>query len=230
MSFFYFGGYDAFSNNTKPFLEKTFGRFTSSKSGSSIQQPNEHSGRQSAAPKPEAVRFDLKGPKSSEAAQINQLRTQNNELIVELEQLQSAQERVKKLQSETAQREQKLIRSEQMLTELAKNFEQEKKSKDIIQAELVSKDTLIKELQRRQKDSLSSNAKLKSELEKSKVELTRLRNQLMDFQAQKVPPDSISVISEKKEDLSAESDPIDPATESPGPDDLIDWIIKKQSQ
>ena len=230
LSFFYFGGYDAFSNDTKAFLEKTFGRFTSSKSGSSIQQPNEHSGRQSAVAKPEAVRFDLKGPNSSEAAQINQLRSENSGLIAELEQLQSAQERVKKLQEETAQREQKLIRSEQMFTELTKNLEQEKKSKDIIQAELVSKDTLIKELQRRQKDSLSSNAKLKSELEKSKVEITRLRNQLLDFQAQKVPLDSKSVNAEKKEDLSAESDTIEPATESPKPGDIIDWIMKKKSQ
>ena len=185
LSFFYFGGYDAFSND---------------------------------------------GPNSSEAAQINQLRSENSGLIAELEQLQSAQERVKKLQEETAQREQKLIRSEQMFTELTKNLEQEKKSKDIIQAELVSKDTLIKELQRRQKDSLSSNAKLKSELEKSKVEITRLRNQLLDFQAQKVPLDSKSVNAEKKEDLSAESDTIEPATESPKPGDIIDWIMKKKSQ
>ncbi|MGB5747573.1 MAG: hypothetical protein WBM69_11350 [Desulfobacterales bacterium] len=129
------------------------------------------------------------------------MRTQNNELIAEIEQLQSTQQRVKKLKAETAQREQKLIQSEQMLSELAKNFEQEKKSKESIQAELVSKGTLIEELQRRQKDSLSSNAKLKSELKKSKMETTRLRNQLLDLQAQKVPPDSASVIADKKEDF-----------------------------
>jgi len=173
---------------------------------------------------------NLKTRESSAATQLSQLRSENSGLIAELEQLQSAQERVKKLQEETAQREQKLIRSEQMLTELTKNLEQEKKSKDLIQAELVSKGTLIKELQRRQKDSLSSNTKLKSELEKSKVEITRLRNQLLNFQAQKVPLDSTSVNAEKKEDLSAESDTIEPATESPKPGDIIDWIMKKKSQ
>jgi len=230
LGFFYFDGYDAFSKNTKPILERTFGSFTNSKLESSIQQPNENSGRQSAATKPEAVRLDLKGPQSSERAQISQLRTQNIELTTKLEQLQSTEERVAMLETQTAQREQKLIRSEQMLTELTKNLEQEKKSKDLIQAELVSKDTLIKELQRRQKDSLSSNAKLKSELEKSKVKITEQRNQLLNFQAQKVPLDSTSVIAEKKEDLSVESDTIEPATESPKPGDIIDWIIKKKSQ
>jgi len=166
----------------------------------------------------------------SETAQINQLKSENSGLIAELEQSQSAQEHVKKLQEETAQREQKLIRSEQMLTELTNNLEQEKKSKDLIQAELVSKGILIKELQRMQKDSLSSNTRLKGELEKSKVTITRLRNQLLDFQAQKVPFDSTSVNAEKKEDLSAESDTIEPATESPKPGDIIDWIMKKKSQ
>jgi len=352
LGFFYFDGYDAFSKNTKPILEKTSGRFTNSKLDSSIQQPNENSGRQSAATKPEAVRLDLKEPKSSERAQTSQLRTQNIELTTKLEQLQSTKERVVMLETETAQREQKLIRPEQMLTELTKNLEQEKKSKDLIQAELVSKnnliealqeqikgfqltavkseaeigdsakeiaelrvqltnlktressaasqlsqlrtqnielttkleqlqstkervamletetaqreqklirseqmlteltknleqekksknliqadlvlkDTLIKELQRIQQESLSSYAKLKSELEKSKVKITTLRNQLLNFQAQKVPLDSTSVIAEKKEDLSVESDTIEPATESPKPGDIIDWIIKKKSQ
>jgi hypothetical protein len=105
-----------------------------------------------------------------------------------------------------------------------------KRSQDSIQAELDSKITIIDALQKRQKASIAYNTRLVDELEKSKIEIAKLRGQLMDLKAQRTKSDSTSEIVEIDEEQSAEDGLSETTIESPKPADIIEWVIKKKSK
>jgi type II secretory pathway predicted ATPase ExeA/chromosome segregation ATPase len=171
---------------------------------------------------------NLKTQASSAETQLGQLRSRNNELVAELEALQSSKERITELESAMAQREQLLSESEQKLTELAKNLAQEKKSKDVIQAELSSKVALAAELQEKLAASETNVIKFEDEFRKSQTKIAELQGQLANLEAQKTPPEPTPLIVETPEKLTPIRDISE--IESPSPADIIDWVIKKKSE
>jgi general secretion pathway protein A len=153
--FYYFGGYNTSSMNIKTFLEKALGRFTDSKSETSIQKSDEIAILQGDTAKSKVKPLDFNAPKAAEVILRGQLKTRNEELDAALKELKSTKERVTELESEVATREQMLLRSEKKLTELTKELEQEKKSKELLQAELSSKVASVAEPQEKLDDMIT---------------------------------------------------------------------------
>ncbi len=77
------------------------------------------------------------------------MKSRNEELTADLEELKGAKERVAALEGEVAMREQTLSQSEQKVTDLTNALDREKKGQELLRAELSTKADLVAELEQK---------------------------------------------------------------------------------
>jgi len=140
-----------------------------------------------------------------------------------LEGLKGAQERVAALEGAVAMGEQKF-------TDLAKELGQEKKSRGLLRAALLTKADLVAELEQKLQISQANQQELEKTINKSKKEIAELQNQLRELKAQQAPTESSAVIVEVKKKSTSNSEASGEQGESPSPSDAIDWVLKEKAK
>jgi general secretion pathway protein A len=128
---------------------------------------------------------DLEAEKNSSETQLAVLQTKYNKLQSDLKELKSTQERVAELENAAVKREQLITQSEQKITQLSAELEQEKKSNEMLQAELSAKVASVSELKEKLETSESNAVKFGDDVEKRTEEITKLQNQMQDLETQK---------------------------------------------
>ena len=172
----------------------------------------------------------LDAQKTSAESQLAQLQSKYEKIQADFIELKRKQERVIELENAAVKREQLLLQSEQKLADLTNDLKKERKSNELLQAELSSKVASIAGLQEELETSNSNSLKFESELEKNKQEIKELQSQLMKLEIQKASLEPSTMIVETQQKQPTESSAVETETESPNPTDIIDWIIKKKSK
>ena len=202
---YFFGENHALYRNLKTFLGPAFDHHTGSKSETSSQKPDETTKRQSNIAGTKVQALDLKTQKTSIDTQLVQLKSRNEELTAALEELKGAKERVAALEGVAIGREQTLFQSEQKVSVLTNALDREKKSQDLLRAELSTKAAQVAEFQQKLEAALSSRAELANDVEKNKNEIAELEGQLLDLKAQKTFSDTQLVqLKSRTEKLTAD--------------------------
>jgi chromosome segregation protein len=174
--------------------------------------------------------LDAKAQKGSAEKQLEQLSSSYEELRADLNELKGAKERAAALEGELAARDQALSRSEQQLSHLAKELDQEKESRRLLSSELSIKADLVAEFQQRLQTSQANQHELEKTIEKSKKEIAALQNQQKGLKAQQIPSESSAVIFDVKPKTTSKSEASGEQDESPSPSDIIDWVLKKKAK
>ena len=174
--------------------------------------------------------LDLKAQKTSSDTQLSQLRTRYEALTAELSELKGAEGTVVALEGEFAMRDQALARSEQQLSQLAKELDQEKKNRGLLRSEISTKADLVSAFQQKLQNSQANQQALEETLNKSKKEIAELQNQLGEIHAQPAPTKSAPVIVDLKETSTLKSEAYGKQVESPNPAAVIDWVLKKKAK
>jgi type II secretory pathway predicted ATPase ExeA len=167
--------------------------------------------------------LDLRAQKASADTQLVQLKSRIEELTAGLEELKGAKERVAALEGAVAMGEQKF-------TDLAKELGQEKKSRGLLRAALLTKADLVAELEQKLQISQANQQELEKTINKSKKEIAELQNQLRELKAQQAPTESSAVIVEVKKKSTSNSEASGEQGESPSPSDEIDWVLKEKAK
>ncbi len=174
----------------KAFFGQTFKPYTGSKLETSSLKPDEIEKLKEEIAVLRDQLLALKLQNASSDTQPGQMITRNAEFAAALNELKGAKERVALLEGMTARREQTLSQSEQKVTDLTDGLDREKKSQELLRAELSTKANLVAELQQKMEITLSSQSKLENEIEISKNENAALQSQLSDLKAQKTTSDT----------------------------------------
>ena len=107
-----------------------------------------------------------------------------------------------------------LAMGEQKLADLAKELDEEKMSKEMLNSELSMKTAQVAELRQKLEATLSSRAELENDIEKSKNEIAELEGQLLDLKAQKTSSDTqLGQLKSRNEALAAELEELKGAKE-----------------
>ncbi len=174
--------------------------------------------------------MDLKAQKTSSDTQLEQMKSRNEALTSDLTELIRAKERVALLEGEEAMKDQALSRSEQKLSQLAKELDQEKKSRELLRSEISKKADLVSAFQQKLQTSQANQQELEETLNQSKKEIAALQNQIGEIQAQPSPTKPAPIIVEMKETSTLKSEAYGKQVESPNPTAVIDWVLKKKAK
>ena len=227
---YFFGENHASYRSLKTFLGQAFDRYIVSKPETSSQKPDEITKRQSNIAGTQVQALDLKTQKTSIDTQLGQLRSRNEALTTALEELKGAEERAAALEGELATRDQAFSRSEKRLSDLTKELDQEKKSRELLSSDLSSKEDLIAELQEKLGSSQSDALEFEAKIEDSKIKINDLLEQLKDLKPQQAPTEPAPVIVDVKKKSTSPSEVSAEQGESPSPADIIDWVLKKKAK
>ncbi len=174
--------------------------------------------------------LDLKAQKTSSDTQLDRLRSRYEAITADLNESKSAKKRVVALEGELAMRDQALSRSEQQLSQLAKELDQEKKSRELLRSEISKKADLVSAFQQKLQTSQANQQALEETLNQSKKEIAELQNQIGEIQAQPSPTKSAPIIVDMKETSTLKSEAYGKQVESPNPAAVIDWVLKKKAK
>ena len=210
--------------------EKALGGFIESKLETSIQNSNEIAGHQGDIAKSQVRLLEFNDSKATEVTQIGQLKSEHEQNQANLIELNNAGERIAELEGAAKKREQLLAQTEQKLSELTKELEREKKSKQLIQAKLLSMDASVSELQEKLEASKSDALKFEGEIEKKSKEIRELQSQMTNAEIPNFSAEPSTVVVRTKDMHPAENDTIETETQPANPADIIDWILKKKSE
>lgn len=163
-------------------------------------------------------------------AQLNEIDKKNADLSIHTKELKSTKDRAVQLETAVAEREKTMGLLEQKIGELEKSLTMERATKDKMDAELISRQSAIADLEKRNETSRSTQLKLETDIQKSVSENAQLQSQLQELKTKKTvlpstpPPDRISV--------SGSPSPVtsDEVGTAPDPAGVIDFILKKKSQ
>jgi chromosome segregation ATPase len=174
--------------------------------------------------------MDVSNPNATDGAQLSQLKAHNEELDVAVKELKSTKARIIELDTAALERDKLLSRTEQKLTELTKELKQEKKSKELLQAELSAKNVSVAKLKEMLKVAESNVIRFKDEIQKRKKEIEKLQDQITRLKIQKTASQSPPAVVRTQEKLPTRKEAFETETEPPSPADIIDWVIKKKSE
>ena len=174
--------------------------------------------------------LNLKLEMTSPETQLGQLRSRNEKLTADLEELKGAKELVAGLESELAERDQTISLLEQRLSHIAIELDQEKQSRELLSSELSKKTGLASEIQQTLQTAQSNQQELEKTNKKGEEEIVEIKNLQRDRKAQQIPTepstgmDDVLKKSTLKNEASGEQDGL------PKPSNIIDWVLKKKAK
>jgi len=174
--------------------------------------------------------LNLKLEMSSPETQLGQLRSRNEKLTADLEELKGAKELVAGLESELAERDQTISFLEQRLSHIAKVLDKEKKNRELLSPEDTSKTDLISELQQKLQTSQSNLQELEKTNKKGEKEIAELQNQLRSLKARQTATEPSAVIDDVKEKSTSKIEASGERDELPRPSNIIDYVLKKKAK
>jgi type II secretory pathway predicted ATPase ExeA/chromosome segregation ATPase len=170
----------------KTFLGQTFEPYSGSKSETSSQKSDEITVRQANFAGTQVQALDLNTQKTSIENQLGQLRSPNEVLAADLEEITGAKERVVELEREVLMLETMISQSQQKVAKLVKELNQETASRELLSSELSSKVDLIAELREKLKDSQSNALEAEAKIENSTKKINELQKNLLNLKTEKV--------------------------------------------
>lgn len=212
------------------FLKNEIAHFTDWNPSAAIQKPDNILMNQGGSEKSVENKVVPGNTKAVGFKQPDKVQSPKKELNRALTELKTTKAKVTNLEKVALERKQLLIQNEEKLIKLTKELEQEKKNKDILQAELSSKAVAVSDLQGKIESLKSDVIRYEDEIKNSKKVIQTLQGQLVDEEIPKTSQVSAPVIVEMPE-VKPEKGAGDQAeTETPDPADIIDWVIKKKSE
>jgi chromosome segregation ATPase len=172
--------------------------------------------------------LDVNAQKDAPENQLEQKRSSYEELTVDSQELKGLKERVAALEGDLATKDQTLSRSEQRISHLVKELDQEKQKRELLSSELSLKIDLVTEFQQKLKAFQINQQELEKTIKKSAKKNAKLQNQLRKLEAQKDPTESSSVTVEMKKKSTSQSEASGEGGKSRNPSDIIDWVLKKK--
>jgi len=149
--------------------------------------------------------LDLKTQKASSDTQLGQMKSQNEALTADLAELKGAKERVAALEGELATKDQSLSGSEQRLSQLAKQLDQEKTRGELLSSELSTKVDLIAELQEKLGNAQSKVLEVEAKIENRTIKINELQEQLENSNAEKASTEAqLAQLRSQNEALTAD--------------------------
>ncbi|GAB6191982.1 ExeA family protein [Desulfocastanea catecholica] len=179
----------------------------------------------------QAQLVQINNQKGEIETQLNEVDKKNADLSIHTKELKSLRDRAVQLETAVAEREKTMSRLKQKIDELEKSLTMERATKDKMGAELISRQSAIADLEKRNETSRSTQLKLESDIQKTASENAQLQSQLQELKAKKTvlpsppPPDRAS--------LSGTPSPVssdEVGTTADDPAGVIDFILKKKSQ
>jgi chromosome segregation ATPase len=158
------------------------------------------------------------------------LKSRNEELTANIEALKGAKERAAALEGELAERDQMISFLEQRLSRLAKELDQEKKSRELLSSEDTSKSDLISEFQQKLQTSQSNQQELEKTIKKGEKEIAEIQNQLRSLKARQTATEPSAVIDDVKKKSTSKIEVSGEQDESPRPSNIIDYVLKKKAK
>jgi type II secretory pathway predicted ATPase ExeA/predicted nucleic acid-binding Zn-ribbon protein len=173
---------------------------------------------------------DLKAQKTAVDTQLGPLKSRNEELTANIEALKGAKERAAALEGELAERDQAISLLEQRLSRLAKELDQEKKSRELLSSELSKKSELVSEFQQKLQASQSNRQELEKTIKKGEKDIVEIQNQLRSLKARQTATEPSAVIDDVKEKSTSKIEASGEQDELPRPSNIIDYVLKKKAK
>ena len=183
--YFYFSDYGDSSMNTQTYSENSLRDFNNPKSNTLLQNSDKIVKFQGDSASSKIKLLDFNAPKTEEDIQFDKLESEYENIQADLMELKNTQKRVAELENAAAKREQLITQGEQKITQLTTELDQEKKSKELLQAELSSKVASVAELKEKLEISDSNALKFEDEINYKTKEVAQLHDQIQDLEAQK---------------------------------------------
>jgi type II secretory pathway predicted ATPase ExeA len=149
--------------------------------------------------------LNLKEEKASAETQLEQLRSRNAELTADIQEMKGFKERVAAHESELPTSDQAISRPDQVLSHLAKELSQEKKSRELLISELSSKEVTIARLQEELENSQSNALEFEAEIENRILQIRELQGQLLNLKLEMSSPETqLGQLRSRNEKLTAD--------------------------
>ncbi|MGD2012677.1 MAG: AAA family ATPase [Desulfobacterales bacterium] len=149
--------------------------------------------------------LSVKGERAAAETQLDQLRSRNAELSADNQVLKDLKKRVVALESELARNDQSHSRPDQQLSRLAKELSQEKKSRELLNSELSSKEIEIARIQEELENAQSNALEFEAEIENRIVQIRKLEGQLLNLKLEMTSPETkLGRLTSRNEKLRAD--------------------------